>query len=76
MLETFALIFCGILFIAFLVCLKILAMSLANEHPHKCKKCGGIMNIIDFHIYPESHGTHGIVWYECSKCGHKEEYNY
>lgn len=76
MWETIALILCGVIFVVVMACFKMLAIAIANEHPHKCKKCGGIMKVKDFYVFPESHGHHGIVWYECSQCGHKEELDF
>lgn len=75
-LETISLILCVVVFIAILAVLKYVAIKLANQQSHKCKKCGGNMEVTDFYTFPNSNGHHIIVWYECPTCGRVEEIDY
>ena len=75
-LEIISLILCAIIFIVILAILKFMAIKLANQQPHKCKKCGGNMEVTDFYIFPDSSDHHIIVWYECPTCGRVEEIDY
>ena len=75
-LETISLILCVIIFIVILTVLKLIAVELTNQQPHKCKNCGGDMKVADFYIFPYSNGHHGIIWYKCPTCGVVEEIYY
>lgn len=75
-LETISLILCVVVFIAILAVLKYVAIKLANQQSHKCKNCGGNMEVTDFYTFPDSNGHHIIVWYECPTCGRVEEIDY
>lgn len=74
--ETISLILCVVVFITVLAIFKFITIELVNQQPHKCKNCGGDMEVTDFYTFPNSNGHHIIVWYECPTCGRVEEIDY
>ena len=74
--ETISLILCVVIFIVILSVFTFIVIELANQQPHKCKKCGGDMKVVDFYISPDSNDYHSIVWYKCPTCGKVEEIDY
>ena len=75
-LEIISLILCAVIFIVILAIFKFIAIELANQQSHKCKKCGGDMKVVDFYIFPDSNDYHCIIWYKCPTCGMVEEIYY
>lgn len=74
--EIISLILCAVVFIVTMIILKFIVIELINQQSHKCKKCGGDMEVTDFYTFPDSNGHHIIVWYECPTCGRVEEIDY